>query len=187
MNILAWFNPARWLMLAVAVAALTAGYFGWANHQQGIGRAEGRQEAKSEYDGKIKAQKNEATKLLAEETAKATAAGQALQDFKDQQEIKDGANQQTLAGLSAQLRAAAGLAGRLRDPNAAGCGRGGVGAQGAAVSSTGDRANDTAEAGGLFSAGATELFQRLTREADEINNAYASCRRDAINLRGVLK
>lgn len=32
MNILAWFNPGRWLMLLAAVAALTIGYFAWADH-----------------------------------------------------------------------------------------------------------------------------------------------------------
>lgn len=32
MNILDWFNPARWLMLLAAVAALTMGYFAWADH-----------------------------------------------------------------------------------------------------------------------------------------------------------
>lgn len=32
MNILAWFNPGRWLMLLAAVAALTLAYFAWADH-----------------------------------------------------------------------------------------------------------------------------------------------------------
>lgn len=32
MNILNWFNPARWLMLLAAVAALTLGYIAWADH-----------------------------------------------------------------------------------------------------------------------------------------------------------
>lgn len=30
--ILAWFNPMRWLMLAGLIAALTLGYFAWADH-----------------------------------------------------------------------------------------------------------------------------------------------------------
>ncbi len=32
MNILDWFNPTRWLLLAGLVLALTAGYFAWSDH-----------------------------------------------------------------------------------------------------------------------------------------------------------
>jgi hypothetical protein len=40
-------NPYHWLALAAVVAALTAGYFGWQDHQRDIGREEARSEAKA--------------------------------------------------------------------------------------------------------------------------------------------
>lgn len=64
---------------------------------------------------------------------------------------------------------------------------GGGGAQGADPARAGGGADDASQAGGLFSAGATELFLRLTREADDINIAYTSCRLDALSLREVLR
>lgn len=40
MNILAWFNPTRWLILLGLCLALAAGYAAWAHHERDIGRAE---------------------------------------------------------------------------------------------------------------------------------------------------
>lgn len=34
---MSWLSPGRWLLVLAAVAALVAGYFAWAKHQQGIG------------------------------------------------------------------------------------------------------------------------------------------------------
>ena len=169
--------------LALLLGALWIGYAPWAVHQQSIGEAR----ATITYNAAIDKQKKQAGELLATETRKTTAATQALTEFKTAQEIQDAKNQTTVTGLQSRLRAAAGAAGRLRDPNAAGCGGSGGSAQGADPASASHRAADDAQAGGLFSAGATELLQRLTLESDAINNAYASCRPDALNLREALK
>ena len=37
---MSWLSPARWLAVAAVCAALLTGYTVWAEHQQGIGRAE---------------------------------------------------------------------------------------------------------------------------------------------------
>ncbi|MDO8251387.1 MAG: hypothetical protein Q7T78_16940 [Rhodoferax sp.] len=176
-----------WLYRVLAIggllAALWLGSGAWATHQQGIGEAR----ATARYNAAIDQQKLDAGAALARETGRARQAEQALQAFKNQQEIRDAKNKLVVGALADQLRAAAGPAARLRDPNAPGCGVGGGSATGADPANTGGGAADITQAGGLFSTGATELFQRLTREADDINVAYASCRLDAFNLRKVLK
>lgn len=176
-----------WLYRVLAIAALTGllwlGYETWAAHQQGIGEAR----ATARYNTAIDQQKAQAGQLLRVETDRANAATAKLIELKTEREKKDVENQSTIDRLAARLRVAVGPVGRLRDPNAAGCGGGGGGAPGAYPAIASGGAADAAEAGGLFSAGATELFQRLTLEADEINIAYASCRPDSFNLREVLK
>lgn len=181
-DLLAWFNPTRWILLGLLVLALGLGYVAWADHQQEIGE----QRATTRYNAAIAKQKDEARQLLAAEAAKTRAAERALRDFKDQRELEDGQNKVTVADLERRLRVAAGPGQRLRDPNAAGCGRGGGGPESAAAAGASDRAADAAEAGGLLSAQLTGLLQRLTREADDINLAYASCRADALSVRQAL-
>ena len=160
---MSWLSPGRWLFIGGLLAALWLGYGAWAAHQQGIGEAR----ATASYNTAIDKQKAKAGQLLATETQKAAAATKALHDSKAQREIDDAKNASTVAALAGRLRAAS-TAGRLRDPHAAGCGCGGGGAQGADPARAGGGAADAAEAGGLFSAGATELFQRLTRHAADI-------------------
>ena len=127
--------------------------------------------------------KAQAAATLASEAAKTRSAEQALQAIKNTQELQDAAHQSTVADLSDRLRRLAGPTGRLRDPHAAGCGGGSGGAPGAAATTPGDRAANHPEASGLLSAGLSGLFQRLQREADTINIAYASCRADAYAVR----
>lgn len=179
MNILAWFNPTRWLMLIAAVGALALGYVAWADHQQDIGEAR----ATERFGKAIAVQKAEAARVLAVEVAKVAAAQAALQEFKNQQEIKDAENQKTVSNLSARLRGLAGPAGRLRDPHAGRCGCGGGDATAAVAPAPGDRADDAAEAGGLVSEPLSRLLLELTVSADEINTAYISCRADAFAVR----
>lgn len=173
----------RLIAIGALLAALVLGYSAWVRHQQGIGEAR----AKTVYNAAITQQKTVAGELLAAETSKAATATAALNAFKLRQEKDDAQNKSTIADLAVRLRTAAGAAGRLRDPNAAGCGGSGSGAPGADPARSGGGAADAAEAGGLFSAGATELLHRLTRDADDINTAYASCRADALSLRFVLQ
>lgn len=171
------------LVLLVLLGLLWFGYDPWAARQQGIGE----RRATDAYNLAITRQKTAAATLLAVETGKADAGTKQLKELKLQQEKSDAKNQSTVKNLESRLRIAAGDAGRLRDPNASGCGVGGGGTPGADPAAAGVGQADSTETGGLFSAGATELLQRLTREADEINNAYASCRPDAVTLRQVLQ
>ena len=133
----------------------------------------------------INKQKAEAAATLASETDKVHAAERALQDFKNNQELQDADHKKTVTDLSDRLRRIAGAAGRLRDPNAAGCGPGGGGATNQTATTAGGGPADPAQAGGLLSAELSGLFAQLTKEADDINIAYTSCRADAYAVRGI--
>jgi hypothetical protein len=171
---------------AVRLVICAVAIVGYSYYQQRIGETR----ATAAYRQAIQEQKLEAGTALARETGKTRAAEQTLQAFKNQQEIDDAKNKRVVGALADQLRAAAaGAAGRLRDPNAspAGCGRGGGSAKGADPARAGGGAANVAQTGGLFSKEASGLFQQLTREADEVNVAYISCRADSFTVREVLK
>ena len=172
-----WLNPGRWLLYAAFIGAVLLGYNAWADHQQGIGEAR----ANARWQKATDELKAKASDQLADETAKADKATDELRKFKDAQELKDAQARKTVADLRQRLAALSG--GRLRDPNAPGCGGSGGGTQ--AQDSTGTQPGNTdgAQAGGLLSAELTGLLQRLHSEADEINIAYAACRADARALR----
>lgn len=168
-------------VLVLLIAMLACLFFGVkAIDQRGYDRA------KAEATAALEAQKREAGGVLATETAKTRAAEESLRTFKLNQDNKDAQAQATVADLSRRLRQlSAGTAGRLRDPNAQGCGGSSCGPQGEAVTPAPDRPGDAAEAGGLLSAELTGLLQRLASEADAINTAYASCRSDALQVRAL--
>jgi hypothetical protein len=171
-NPLSWLSPTRWLLCAGLLLALWAGYEAWADHQQDIGD----QRATARYELALAKQRTEAATKLATVTAAVRAKELALNSFRDQQETLDAKHQATVAANARRLAAAVSLhAGQLRDPNAAAQCGGGSGSAGSA--------DDPAQTGGLFSAAATRLLQRILREADEIDDAYASCRTDALQLR----
>ena len=179
-------SPWFWRVMAVAAAA-GALYALWAHvDQRGYARAQ------SVYEAEISRLKTEAATQLAQETERVLLIEQALHQSKNNQDLKDDQNRQTIAGLSARLRALAGPAGpagsaapavRLRDPNAPQCGGSGDRPPGDPATTAAAGATDRAEAGGLLSEPLTELLQRLAREADDINAAYASCRADAYTVR----
>lgn len=174
-DLLAWFNPARWLMLLAVAGSLVLGYALWVDHQQGIGEAR----ANARWIAATARIKAEAAATLATETDRVRATETALQEFKNQQELKDAHHQNTVAGLSGRLRGLASAAGnRLRDPNATGCGRGSDGAPGQAATATDNRANDRTETGGLLSEQLSGLLLERLQEADAINIAYIACRAD---------
>lgn len=181
-----WLSPLRWLMLLGLALALTGGYLAWAQHQQQIGE----DRITTRYQTAIAKQKAQAAEVLARETTRALDAERRLADLRDQREKDDATNTQTVNSLRARLRAAAGPAGRLRDPFAqpavARCGDGGGGAQTASAATAASGAADATEAGGLLSKELTGLFQRLTAEADAVNKAYIACRGDAIDVRAVV-
>lgn len=112
--------------------------------------------------------------------AEVALAEKRLQEHKQAQEITDDINQKNTAELSARLRTAVG-AGRLRDPNARAC----PAAVPGAAADTGAGAAHDPEAAGLLSEDITRLLARVTREADQVNLAYISCRADSAHVRGV--
>lgn len=171
--------PYKLLALVLAAVAIMAAALAYGHTRYN----KGYQVATAEANTKIDRLKLDAAALLAAETARATAAERALQDFTNNQELKDADNQKTISGLADQLRRAAGISYRLRDPNAApGCRLGGGSAPGQGAAAPGTGADNTPEAGGLFSEQATRLFTELTREADDINAAYQSCRAYALEV-----
>ena len=178
------------LALVLAALAIAGSVWGYGEHKHTVGHTEGVTETTAIYETRLDAQKQEAAFALAQEQAKTLHFENELHDFKNKQELKDAEHQKKVAGMAEQLRRAAGPAGRLRDPNAqAGAGRGcsGDSPKAEAAAAPDRRADNPAETGGLFSAGATELLKRLTGEADEVNAAYASCRADALQLRMTLQ
>lgn len=160
-------------VLAAALALALLGYGYQSSVASGAQRraAEAREQLTGERLRHEKAL-GEQTAIVLQKTNELNAAHAALESANEDR-------RRTSAEVQRRLAAAA-LAGRLRDPNAAACG-------GAAASATaapaGSGAEGGAEAGGLFSAAATRLLQRITREADEINDAYAACRPDALSIR----
>lgn len=168
------------LIKIAAVLALLAALFLGEQYIEGRGYDRARAEGQVVAD-KLKA---DAAVELASETAKTHAAEQALQSQTHTQDLKDADHVKTLADLSDRLRSVSGPAGRLRDPHATGCGAGGGGATSAATPAAGDRAGDPTQTSGILSVELSGLLQRLTREADDINAAYASCRADAYAVRG---
>lgn len=167
-----------WIWAALLAASLANGCV--TSHQRDTARVE-----LANLKNAVADQEVEAGKALADETAKVQATQSQLELALKVQEKNDESNQTLIGGLRDRLRTAAGPSGRLRDPNATGCGRRSDGAEGAATAAPDDRAADPAETGGVFSAGATELLQRLTSEADTINLAYISCRADGFNIRSI--
>jgi hypothetical protein len=180
-------NPYRWLLYGGLVLAIVGGGAVLVHRHDEAQQAIGRAEQLAVDQAAINKQKREADTLLASETAKTKAAEDGLRNFKDQQELKDANNRKTVAGLERRLAdAAADHGGSLRDPNAAGCGPSGSGAKGADSASASDRPADAAGTGGLLSVQLSDLLRARLRRADEINDAYASCRDDAMHLRATM-
>jgi hypothetical protein len=169
----------RAIAWALALAALLAAAYALVGHieQRGYDRAA------EKFTADIHQLQADAATTLADQVSKTRAAEQALTTAKHNQEQKDAKHTQTIATYAARLRAAAGPAGRLRDPNAPQCRGSGDRPPGDPATAAGAGATDRAEAGGLLSEPLTELLQRLAREADDINAAYASCRADAYAVR----
>lgn len=147
--------PLYALLAAALAVVLTIGGASWRAYDLGA-------EHQSEVD------KLASAEALKVETDRANEATRKLSLNVSQQETKDALNSNAIDDLSGKLR----RLGRLRDPNARGCGP----APGGAARSASDCANHGAEAPGVLSAELAGLLQRLQREADDINNAYASCR-----------
>lgn len=143
--------------------------------------AESRGARREAWQVRIDKQKAEAAALLATAKDRVDKAESIAAALRQEQNLKDAENVKNTAAFERRLADA----GRLRDPKAtpARCGGSGAGpgAQGAA--SAGAGGDNAAEAPGLLSIETSDFLRRLTREADEINLAYISCRADAQMLR----
>lgn len=181
---MSWLDPYRWLLGLMLVASLLVGawYLERKIEQRGYDRAE------SIYTKKIAEQKAEATKLLGDEKDKVAGLEKAMLQSSLLQEIKDANSAKTIAGLRGQLAGLADADGRLRDPNAQEprCRGSGGSPQTQSASDPRSGPSHPAEATGLLSAELSGLLQRLTSEADELSNAYSSCRADTIQVREFL-
>lgn len=180
-DLLGWVSPKQWIVLGLVALALVAGVVGYGE----LRASQAETATANRYEAAIAELKVKAADELAAETRKVLETERRLAAAVAAQEDQDAKNRSTVADLQRRLHAAAGAGQRLRDPNATGCRGGGGGAQSAAAAPADDRAADAAEAGGLLSAPLTGLLQQLTREADEINAAYISCRADAQAVRAL--
>lgn len=124
----------------------------------------------------------EAGEKLAEATAKETAYKNAIQAFVTTINGRDHDHEKTVAALSGRLRDLANSDGRLRDPNAETCGSGCCGAESGPGGDSSGGAAGRSETNGLLSKQLSELLQERLREADEVNNAYDSCKPLLIKL-----
>lgn len=119
-------------------------------------------------------------------TAAATSVTLALSKFQNERNIADATATQKITALNRRLSDLA-TAGRLRDPNAGGgTNQGGSGSADAnSIRQPGANSGDAnpAEGAGLLSKELSQLLLVRTSEADEINQAYDSCRKDARFLR----
>lgn len=135
----------------------------------------------------VMAQKKEAGRILELERAKTEKINADLRESRAK--LEKASAQRIIDSKAAEKRldaAAARNGGRLHDPNQTGCGSGGSGPQADPPAVAGVSAANPAEAGGLLSLPLSELLRRAMRESQEVNDAYADCRQDAINTRAPL-
>ena len=165
------------------LVALFVGYPVWQANQQAIGA----ERVTRQYNADTRAQNAQADKLLKEATARADTASQALREFTTQQEKTDAIEKTRIAQLELRLRAAAGPAGRLRDPYAAAArGPGCAGPPGPSPSPAGAGAGNASEATGLLSPELSEFLIEKFTDAERVSAAYASCRPYAEKLKEFL-
>lgn len=133
----------------------------------------------------IETQKTEAAALLRTLNASVLAQQKTIDAARAAQEKEDATNVQVVADLRQGLHdALTTRGGRLCNPAPAGRWRGGGGAAGQAAAPAGAGAADGTQAGGVLQQDAQGLLERLMNEADAVNVAYASCKADAVVVRG---
>lgn len=171
--------PLRFWFGALAFVGALAGLAGWNAHERGIGDAR----TAARYEAALKDQRVKAARKLADLQIDADALTKALQDFHNNQGVKDVENTKTVGDLRIALRDSRGVTGRLFDPNQAGCRTSGSSAEAANTAAPGAGPDDAPKAGRLLSVQLTDLLDRLLYEADTINDAYIASRADAEAVR----
>ena len=165
--------PYKLLALTLLLASIALSVLGYGHFQY----SKGVRVTTQTYELAIEKQKREAETLLVTLTDKVRATEQLLQEFKNQQEVKDASNQKTVNDLTAKRTAL----GKLRDPYSTGCGTGSGVTKGKALGTSGPSAADYAQTTGVLSEQLSDLLWDKFGEADVINNAYISCRADLYN------
>jgi hypothetical protein len=162
------------LSLIASACALLIGLW---THEVHKHDAKVRAAAIAPYVQAIEKQKAEAAKQFADETAKTKATEAKLTALTQAQNEKDSEHEATVADLSRKLATRS-----LRDPYARrGPSGGSTPSATAAAAPTG--ATSSTEGSGLLSAQASGVLRELMLQADQINDAYASCRADAFTVR----
>jgi hypothetical protein len=177
--------------LALAAALAWGGVNAFERNLARSGEAAAKVMAKANADAlesarlQVDLNKKQAARLLADETAKVAATETRLANALAKLEKTDVANKTTVAGLKTRLVAAAGAAGRLRDPYGAPdrCGASGGDAKGQTATSADDSPANGAAPGRLLSAELSGFIEQRLAQADALNIAYASCRADAFTVR----
>ena len=178
--ILDFMSPTKWIIagvLALALITSVLGYGEWRAHQA-------TKATEQRYELAIGRLKTEAASKLSDETREVLRLERALSTMTQELEKLNAQRQKdTLAAERRLADAAARNGGRQRDPHATGCGGGSGGPEKAVAAGAAAGAGDGAGTSGLLSGQLSGLLQRLQQRADAINDAYAICRQDAINIR----
>ena len=173
-------NPTAILGALLAAILFAAGAFAYGDRR---GYTRSSLEAQEIMDR----QKIVAANTLAEATADAATKEREHARYITKLETDHARNQTTIAELAADLRGLS-VDGRLRDPNGPRCSS--DSATGSDTAATGSGTGGGAETprllpavtGGLLSPELSALITRLAGEADVINDAYALCRAERMQL-----
>jgi hypothetical protein len=181
------FNIVPGWVYAVALAIALAAGFGEREMKQHYKADAIVQKANvTKLSSAIETQKEEAAATLRTLNASVLAQQKTIDAAHAAQEKQDASNVQVVAGLQQGLRDALDKRGsRLCNPAPAGRGSGGGGAAGQGAAGAGAGAADGTQTAGVLQPDARGLLERLMREADAVNIAYASCKADSQTVRGL--
>lgn len=184
---LEWMSPTRWIILSVLALCLITTVVGYGEWRANAAREAEHNAMQVKLDALEKAVLENKVKAANELAAKANEVlelERRVNEAESKLEITYEKRRMDSKAASVALDAAAARhGGQLRDPNAAGCRGGGDSPEVKTASSADSGATDTAGTGGLLSVQLSDLLRGKLRRADEINDAYAICRADAIMLR----
>lgn len=179
MNPFDWINPRNWWLLLALVLAVIVAVLGY-----GEFRAHNAAQAEAQrWEAAVNKLKAEAAQKLAAETRRVLDLERRLAAMTLDLEAEHAQRKALSDDFAARLSAAAARhGGRLRDPHAPGC-RASGGRTPAPDPAGAERSTEGgAQESGLLSASLSRLLLDQARIADEVNDAYASCRGYAMRL-----
>jgi hypothetical protein len=177
-KILEWMSPTRWAILLCLVLALLSAFLGYGEWRASSARTAEHDRMQVAIDQlKIKA----AGELAAETRAVLSLERKLAQAEAKEQADYEKRRMDSRAASMALDRAAADHGGMFVDPHGRGCGR--ESPEGKTAGGAASGAVDPPRAGGELSVQLSDLLRARLRRADEINDAYALCRADAMKVR----